>query len=129
MNNLVVPISPGELVDKLTILELKTEYIKDPEKLNNINIEKELLEKVWQISNYCSFNIEKEYKELLEVNRQIWHIEDAIRDKERQKLFNKDFVDLARKQYPANDKRAQIKKEINIKLGSFLIEEKSYSSY
>ena len=123
-----VPISLGELVDKITILELKLEYIQDKDKLSNVQKEYELLTKVLAESIETS-QIEKLKVELKEVNRKLWFIEDDIRDCERSKDFGEMFIKLARSVYFTNDKRSEIKKDINLKFGSDILEEKSYESY
>lgn len=121
-----IEVSNGEIVDKLTIIEIKLERIKDQQKLDNLKKEFTVLdEAVKQI-------ISKEdelYKGLYDVNCQLWDIEDHIRDLERDKVFNTDFIETARKVYITNDKRADLKKQINSKTGSNLTEEKSYQDY
>ena len=128
-NNVSVPISPGELIDKITILEIKKEFIKDTEKLVNINLEYKLLENVFTLEIAHNDKINLLRKELKEVNLKLWKIEDEIRDLERNKIFNKEFIKLARSVYFTNDERSEIKKNINLVLGSSLLEEKSYSDY
>jgi hypothetical protein len=123
-----VPISLGELVDKITILELKLEYIQDQEKVSNVKKEYELLTKVLGESIETS-QINNLKAELKEVNRKLWFIEDDIRDCERSKDFGENFIKLARSVYFTNDKRAKIKKDINLQVGSDIVEEKSYASY
>jgi hypothetical protein len=123
-----VEISNGELVDKLTILEIKEERILDKAKLQNIKNEiDELLPLYKKILE--SKNISYLFEQLMMVNLHLWDIEDSIREKERRKEFDEDFVSLARSVYFQNDKRASIKKQINMETGSFLVEEKSYSDY
>jgi len=124
-----VDISVGEIVDKITILEIKNQRIHDEKKLENINNELTTLRKTWDESEYAKKDISEEFDALKQVNEQLWEIEDKIREKESVSSFDKEFVDLARSVYIINDKRAEIKKTINIKVGSELIEEKSYSSY
>ena len=123
-----VEISNGELLDKLTILRIKQEKIKEEEKLININNEILELEplylKILEIRDVSGL-----FLSLLEVNTEIWAIEDSIRENERNKDFGDSFISLARSVYFQNDKRASIKKQINLETGSFLIEEKSYSDY
>ena len=126
--NIRVALSVGEIFDKITILEIKNKKITDKEKL--VNIEKELLE----LNNIAKKNIdtdiiEEEIKELKIVNMELWKIEDDIRDKELLKEFDDHFIKLARSVYMVNDKRAKIKKIINIKTNSHLVEEKSYKEY
>ena len=123
-----IEVSHGEIVDKLTILQIKKENITDPSKLDNIVKEYEYLFSV--VENDLSISTSSpEYLELLSVNKDLWVIEDDIRDKERQKEFDDDFVKLARAVYYTNDVRAKIKKEINLKYSSGFVEEKSYQSY
>jgi len=123
-----IEVSHGEIVDKLTILQIKKENITDPNKLDNIIKEYEYLLSV--VENDLGISTSStEYLELLSVNKDLWVIEDDIRDKERQKEFDENFVSLARSVYYTNDVRAKIKKEINLKYSSGFIEEKSYSDY
>jgi hypothetical protein len=123
-----IEVSHGEIVDKLTILQIKKENITDPNKLDNIIKEYEYLLSV--VENDLGISTSSpEYLELLSVNKDLWVIEDDIRDKERQKEFDEDFVSLARSVYYTNDVRAKIKKEINLKYFSGFVEEKSYSNY
>jgi hypothetical protein len=124
-----VPISPGELIDKITILEIKAANISDPTKLANVKVELQLLQETWSTSHYASSNIDAEWKQLRDVNKQLWDIEDDIRDKERQRQFDQQFIELARAVYIRNDERAAVKKTINTKLGSKIVEEKSYAKY
>ena len=124
-----VPISPGELIDKLTILEIKAANIADPAKLANVNIELKLLQETWRGSAFASASIDAEWKLLREINKKLWDIEDLIRDKEREKKFDQEFIELARAVYVTNDERAAVKKQINTKLGSKIVEEKSYAKY
>jgi len=129
MSEISVPISPGELLDKITILRIKSRRMSDPAKLANVRIELEALEKTWRSSSYAVVDIEGDVHALLEVNERLWAIEDDIRDKERAKTFDAEFIRLARAVYVENDERAAIKRRLNLKLGSSLIEEKSYADY
>jgi hypothetical protein len=124
-----VPISPGELIDKLTILEIKAANIRDAAKLANVNVELELLQETWRSSAFASANIDAEWTRLREINKKLWDIEDLIRDKERERKFDQEFIELARAVYVTNDERAAVKKQINTKLGSKIVEEKSYAAY
>ncbi len=128
MENINVPISPGELLDKITILELKSEHIKDKEKLANVEIELKLLTQIWKNTITGSEFIELK-QELKNNNKALWDIEDKIRIKESNKEFDQVFIELARSVYIQNDKRADTKKKINLKLGSMIVEEKSYANY
>jgi hypothetical protein len=129
MNEITVPISPGELLDKITILRIKSQRMTDPRKLANVRVELEALEETWRSSAYASVDVETDVSALLAVNGRLWTIEDDIRDKERAKTFDEEFVRLARAVYIENDERAAIKRRLNVKLGSNLVEEKSYSQY
>lgn len=122
-------ISYGEFLDKLTILDIKSERIQDKDKLANVLHERDVLNKIWKQHEKSSIDIESEYSALKKINEQLWEIEDNIRDKERNKEFDQEFIELARSVYVTNDERAKIKKVINLKLGSDLVEEKSYSDY
>ncbi len=128
MENIKVPISPGELLDKITILEIKSENIEDKKKLANIETELKLLSQIWGNTNPDS-DLEALKQELKDNNRALWDIEDKIRIKESNKEFDQIFVELARSVYIQNDKRADTKKKINLKLGSMIVEEKSYADY
>lgn len=123
-----VEISNGELLDKLSILRIKKEKIKDEDKLTNINNEILELEPLY-LKILEKTDVSDLFQSLLDVNLELWEIEDSIRGKERIKDFDKSFISLARSVYFQNDKRASIKKQINLVTGSFLIEEKSYSDY
>ena len=123
-----IEVSHGEIVDKLTILQIKNQNITDPIKLDNIVKEYNYLLSI--VENDLGISTESpEYLKLLSINNELWVIEDDIRDKERVKEFDEDFISLARSVYYTNDVRAKIKKEINLKYSSGFIEEKSYQSY
>ncbi len=127
--SITTTISVGEFLDKLTILEIKHERISDPDKLANVRHELETLRRIWSESDYADAEIEPEYSRLKAVNEKLWEIEDAIREKERQQCFDAEFIRLARAVYFTNDERAAIKKALNLRLGSDLVEEKSYADY
>ena len=129
MAELLVPISPGELIDKITILEIKSARMTDAGKLRNVRTELALLNATWQASPYAAADIAAEWSGLRDVNRQLWDIEDRIRDKERDTTFDAEFIELARAVYVTNDERAALKKRINTQLGSTIVEEKSYAEY
>jgi len=129
MAELLVPISPGELIDKITILEIKSQRMTDAAKLHNVRTELTLLSETWKASPFSTTDISAEWAGLRDVNAKLWDIEDRIRDKERDGLFDAEFIELARAVYVTNDERAAIKKKINTKLGSALVEEKSYAEY
>ena len=122
-----IEISIGELVDKVTVLQIKSERIKDKQKLINVNKELEVLN---DSLSRAVISVESiEYMELKKVNEELWEIEDNIRIKEKKEEFDKEFVDLARSVYFRNDVRAEIKKKINLLTGSDLVEEKEYVDY
>jgi hypothetical protein len=129
MSEISVPISPGELLDKITILRIKSKRMSDAAKLANVRIELKVLEETWAVSAYSKVDIAADVKALLEVNERLWVIEDDIRDKERAQQFDDEFIRLARAVYFENDERAAIKRRVNVKLGSSIVEEKSYSNY
>lgn len=124
-----IDVSYGEFLDKLTILEIKSERIRDSNKLHNINYELALMRDTWQTCLASRTDIHKELAALKAINEKLWVIEDNIRDQERAQTFQQPFIELARSVYFRNDERANIKRSINLKLGSDLIEEKSYSDY
>jgi hypothetical protein len=129
MNEIKVPVSPGELLDKITILRIKSARMRDASKLANVRTELEALERIWNESPYAAVDVASDVSALLAVNERLWTIEDDIRDKERAQTFDGDFVRLARSVYIENDERAAIKRRLNVRLGSTLIEEKSYAEY
>lgn len=129
MNNFLIPMSPGEVLDKLTILEIKSERIDDPTKVSNVKTELTLLQQAWDQHIEHHHKLDELKGALREVNEALWEIEDGIRDEERNKRFEEEFIRLARAVYFTNDKRAAIKKEINLFLGSEIVEEKSYQDY
>jgi hypothetical protein len=124
-----VPISPGELIDKITILRIKSQRMSDPQKLHNVRLELEALQGTWSTSAYAGTDIEADIHALMTVNERLWVIEDDIRDKERARAFDAEFIRLARAVYVENDERAAIKRRINVRLGSTIVEEKSYRPY
>ncbi|MDC0044629.1 DUF6165 family protein [Pelagibacteraceae bacterium] len=122
------PVSLGELVDKISILQIKNINIKDEEKLKLIREELELLNQT--LNKHIKNNDIQNYLDsLIEINSKLWVIEDDIRDCERKKKFDQTFIDLARSVYFTNDKRSEVKLEINKKFGSKIIEVKSYEEY
>ena len=129
MSDIKVPISPGELLDKITILRIKAKRMKDAAKVANVRAELAALEETWSSHPYARIDIEADVDALLKVNERLWVIEDDIRDKERAKAFDQDFIRLARAVYFENDERAAIKRRINVSLGSKIVEEKSYADY
>jgi len=129
MSLIQTPVSYGELIDKITILQIKLQQIKDAAKLANVRNELELLEATWKNDRASGTDIADETSRLLAVNQRLWKIEDDIRMKERAQAFDDEFIQLARSVYIENDERAAIKREINTKLGSTLVEEKSYQDY
>ena len=129
MENIHVPVSPGEVLDKITILEIKSERMTDPEKVANVRVELALLQKTWSGAVTEDDVIRRLHDELKEINEALWEIEDDIRDKERVKEFDERFIELARAVYFTNDRRSKVKKDLNLHLGSEIIEEKSYQDY
>jgi hypothetical protein len=129
MSEITVPVSPGELIDKITILRIKSQRMTDAAKIANVRVELDALRKTWAASAYARADIAADEQALFAVNERLWVIEDAIRDKERAQSFDAEFIRLARAVYFENDERAAIKRRINLALGSVLIEEKSYSDY
>ena len=129
MDIIEVPVSPGEVLDKITILEIKSERIGDADKLANVKRELELLQAAWRRSVKEDETVLRIHDELKTINEALWEIEDDIRDKERAREFDDRFIELARSVYVTNDQRANAKKELNIYLGSEIVEEKSYQDY
>jgi hypothetical protein len=129
MSLIEVPVSYGELIDKITILEIKSAQMTDAAKLANVRNELELLGATWANASASETDISAERARLHAVNASLWDIEDRIRLKERAQAFDAEFIELARSVYFQNDERAAIKREINLKLGSELVEEKSYKDY
>lgn len=129
MSLILVPVSHGELIDKITILEIKARQITDEAKLVNVRNELDLLNATWANDTASQTDIADERARLLAVNEELWDIEDRIRLKEKAQAFDQEFIELARSVYFRNDVRAAVKREINLKLGSKLVEEKSYQDY
>ena len=127
--NVNVEISIGEFFDKITILEIKQERIESAEKLENINNELDALNALLDQLPFSRDDVINEVKELKAINEKLWVIEDDIRDKEAAKSFDQEFIELARSVYITNDRRSDVKRDINLKLGSSFIEEKSYEQY
>ena len=126
---LLTPVSPGEVIDKITILQIKYEKINNKNKLKNIKNELNLLLPLINKKKYETLEIQNLMKNLKKVNHALWNIEDNIREKENFKEFDNEFIELARSVYKTNDKRAEIKKKINLLTKSDIIEEKSYKKY
>ena len=129
MKDIQVPISPGELLDKITILRIKAARMSDPAKVANVKHELSLLEKTWKDSGAAAVDLGAEEANLTRVNEALWVIEDDIRDEELARRFGEKFIELARAVYVTNDERAAIKKRINTLSGSTIVEEKSYKQY
>jgi hypothetical protein len=129
MNDILIPISPGELLDKITILQIKAERISDPVKVANVKTELDMLNKVWDESIESDDVIMRLSAELKSINERLWEIEDDIRDEERNRRFGERFVELARSVYVTNDERADAKKKVNLHFHSTIVEEKSYQDY
>jgi hypothetical protein len=129
MSEILVPVSFGELLDKIAILEIKCERIQDESKLANVRRELDALNETWAAHPAARTDIRELRAKLKAINESLWDIEDDIRDKERAREFDDEFVRLARAVYVTNDERARVKKDINLKLGSAYVEEKSYADY
>lgn len=129
MSEILVPVSFGELLDKISILQIKSERITDEAKLRNVRNELSALETMWMAHTAAGGNIVELRARLKAVNERLWEIEDDIRIKEKAQAFDGEFIRLARAVYFENDDRARIKKEINLALGSSYVEEKSYQDY
>lgn len=129
MKDILVPISPGELLDKITILRIKQARILDAGKLANVKVELALLEQTWRDCGGAAHDLAHDERALQDVNERLWDIEDRIRDKEAKQSFDRDFIELARAVYVCNDERAAIKKRVNLQLKSRLVEEKFYKPY
>ncbi|MEO7198700.1 MAG: DUF6165 family protein [Dokdonella sp.] len=129
MSQISVPVSHGELIDKITILEIKAARIVDAAKNANVRTELDLLNTTWAADAAAAVDIGSERAQLKAVNEALWEIEDRIRVKEKHRAFDQEFIDLARSVYVRNDERAHFKRLINVKLGSTLVEEKSYEDY
>ena len=129
MNEILIPISPGELLDKITILQIKSERISDATKVANVRTELGMLEQVWSDNVEDDEQIRALSRELKSINEALWEIEDDIRDEERNRRFGDRFIELARAVYVTNDERANAKKKVNLHLNSSIVEEKSYQDY
>ena len=129
MKTPLIPISWGELFDKLTILQIKLENLRDKKALKNVKIEHDQLQLIYNNNFLGNQNAKLFLTDLKEINKKLWNIEDKIRDKERNKVFDKEFIELARNVYITNDKRSSIKRNINKIFRSVIIEEKSYEDY
>ena len=124
-----IDVSCGELIDKITILEIKAARVADPAKLKNIRHELQLLTLARESQVRPSVTVDELTRQLRTVNEILWDVEDRIRDKERHLIFDAEFIKLARSVYQTNDRRAELKRELNDLLGSGIIEEKTYQSY
>ncbi|KFN50405.1 DUF6165 family protein [Arenimonas composti] len=129
MSEILVPVSFGELLDKIAILQIKSERMTDEAKLANVRRELAALENTWMAHPVAATDIGRLRAELKAVNERLWVIEDEIRLKEKAQAFDDEFIRLARSVYFENDERARVKKEINLALGSAYVEEKSYQDY
>ncbi len=127
--SILIPISPGELLDKITILEIKSKRIESVEKKLHVNKELALLNAVWHESVASDTELVSMREELKSINESLWVIEDDIREEERNKRFGDRFIELARSVYVTNDQRADVKKRVNLHLNSEIVEEKSYQDY
>jgi len=129
MDNIQVPVSPGEVLDKITILEIKSERITDPDKLANVVHELELLRSAWTQMVTEDETVQSIHEELKAINEVLWEIEDDIRNKELAKEFDQRFIELARSVYVTNDQRSGVKRKLNAYLGAEIVEEKNYQDY
>jgi hypothetical protein len=129
MSEIQAPVSFGELLDKIAILQIKSERMNDEAKLANVRNELSALESTWMAHPAAGHNIVELRAQLKAVNERLWVIEDDIRIKEKAQAFDAEFIKLARSVYFENDERAKIKKDINLALGSSYVEEKSYQDY
>ncbi len=129
MSEILVPVSFGELLDKIAILQIKSERMTDEAKLVNVRNELTALEKTWMAHPAAGHDIVRLRADLKAVNERLWVIEDDIRIKEKRQEFDAEFIRLARSVYVENDERARVKKQINLALGSTYVEEKSYQDY
>ena len=129
MKTPLIPVSWGELFDKITILQIKIENFQEKNALNNVKTEHDQLNTIYN-NNFLKDEIARVFfNDLKEINQKLWDIEDKIRNKEKSKKFDKEFIELARNVYFTNDERSRIKRNINETFGSKIIEEKSYSKY
>ncbi len=124
-----VDVAPGEVIDKITILEIKQQRIRDQEKQRNVTTELNVLHEAVRCHLDCTEQLQQIQDELRDVNGQLWDIEDEIRICERDKQFGPRFIELARAVYQTNDRRAALKRQINELLGSAIVEEKDYQDY
>jgi hypothetical protein len=129
MKDILIPVSPGELLDKITILRIKAARLTDASKLTNVRLELDLLEKTWRDSGCAAFDVSEDERALQSVNERLWDIEERKREKEARQTFDREFIELARAVYIDNDERAAIKRRVNLQLGSRIVEEKSYKPY
>jgi hypothetical protein len=129
LKSVLVEVSPGEIIDKITILEIKSERMENELKLINVRHELDILSSTRDTNIIGSRRLSELTANLKSVNEMLWKIEDDIRNCEAAKDFSQIFIDLARAVYVTNDKRAELKREINLLLGSNIIEEKSYNPY
>ena len=129
MSEILAPVSFGELLDKIAILQIKAERMSDPEKVANVRKELDALSATWLEHPAAQAQIPELRADLKAVNERLWEIEDDIRACEHRQCFDEEFIRLARAVYFENDERARIKKQINLALGSAYVEEKSYKDY
>ncbi|MDP2876417.1 MAG: DUF6165 family protein [Holophaga sp.] len=129
MSEILIPVSFGELLDKITILEIKSERMTDAVKLVNVRKELDALNTTWAAHPASKTDIRALNAALKAVNERLWVIEDDIRAQEKQQAFGAEFIRLARAVYFENDERSRVKKDINLALGSAYVEEKSYEEY
>ena len=129
MKTPLIPISWGELFDKITILQIKKENLQEKNALKNVKVEHDQLNKIYNSNFLEDENAKRFMISLKQINKKLWDIEDKIRDKEKNKKFDREFIELARNVYFTNDERSRIKRNINQTFGSQIIEEKPYFKY
>jgi hypothetical protein len=129
MTQIQIPVSLGDLIDRITVLEIKAERISDESKLSHVQAELAALESCWHGSPLADIDVQSYKTELKKVNETLWEIEDYLRIKEDEASFDEQFIELARAQYKNSDRRADIKRTIDERFGSEFVDEKSYPEY
>jgi len=129
MTQILIPVSLGDLIDRITVLEIKAERISDESKLGHVRAELAALESCWHGSPLADIDVQSYKTELKKVNETLWEIEDYLRVKEDEASFDEQFIELARAQYRTSDRRAAIKRTLDERFGSNLVDEKSYPDY
>ena len=129
MTQILIPVSLGDLIDRITVLEIKAERISDESKLGHVRAELAALESCWHGSPLADIDVQSYKTELKKVNETLWEIEDYLRVKEDEASFDEQFIELARAQYRTSDRRAEIKRPLDERFGSKFVDEKSYPDY